>query len=113
MNYEAKIIRVVDGDTVDADIYLGFDITMRQRLRLYGINTPETRSRDPVEKANGLKAKEYLVSELKKCKNEVSIKVHGTGKYGRPLVEIYIGSINVNQLLVQNGYAAPYFGGKR
>jgi len=53
------------------------------------------------------------VSELKKCKNEVSIKVYGSGKFGRPLVEIYIGSINVNQLLVQNGYAAPYFGGKR
>jgi len=113
MNYEAKIVRVVDGDTVDADIYLGFDITMRQRLRLYGVNTPETRSRDLVEKANGLKAKEYLADELKKCNNEVSIKVHGTGKYGRPLVEIYIGSINVNQLLIQNGHAVAYFGGKR
>ena len=92
---------------------MGFHLTLNERIRLIGVDTPETRTRDSVEKANGLKAKEYLVSELKKCKNEVSIKVHGSGKYGRPLVEIYIGSINVNQLLVQNGHAAPYFGGKR
>ena len=113
MLYKARIIRVVDGDTVDVDIDLGFDLTMRQRLRLYGINTPETRSRDLVEKANGLKAKKYLIEELRKAGNIVDIKVHGSGKYGRPLVEIYIGSINVNQLLVQNGHAKVYFGGKR
>ena len=64
MNYDAKIVRVVDGDTVDADIFLGFDINMRQRLRLYGVNAPETRSRDPVEKARGLKAMKFLVDPL-------------------------------------------------
>ena len=113
MNYDAKIVRVVDGDTVDADIFLGFDITMRQRLRLYGVNAPETRSRDPVEKARGLKAKEFLVDALKVCNNEVIINVHGSGKFGRPLVEIYISDVNLNDQLVFHGHAVAYFGGKR
>ena len=113
MNYDAKIVRVVDGDTVDADIFLGFDITMRQRLRLYGVNAPETRSRDPVEKARGLKAKKFLVDALKVCNNEVVINVHGSGKFGRPLVEIYISDVNLNQQLIFHGHAVAYLGGKR
>jgi len=111
--YKAKVTRVVDGDTIDVDIDLGFDLTLKQRLRLYGINTPEIRSRDPIEKASGLKSKKFLANELKKSDNVIDIKVHGTGKFGRPLVEIYIGSLNINQLLIENGYAVPYFGGKK
>ena len=99
MQFQAKVRRVVDGDTLDLDIDLGFHITLSERVRLMGIDTPETRSRDPIEKSSGLIAK--------------VIKVHGFGKFGRPLVDLYKGSVCLNEQLVLLGLAVPYFGGKR
>ena len=109
--YKAKVRRVVDGDTLDLDIDLGFRITLRERVRLMGIDTPETRTRDPVEKANGLKSKEFVKGFV--ADGSVVIRVHGFGKFGRPLVDLYKGDICLNERLVQMGLAVPYFGGKR
>ena len=109
--YKAKVRRVVDGDTLDLDIDLGFRITLRERVRLMGIDTPETRSRDLVEKADGLKAKEFVIGFV--VDGDVVIKVHGFGKFGRLLVDLYKGSVCLNDQLVLLGLASPYFGGKR
>ena len=109
--YKAKVRRVVDGDTLDLDIDLGFRITLRERVRLMGIDTPETRTRDPIEKANGLKSKEFVIGFV--ADGSVAIKVHGFGKFGRPLVDLYKGSVCLNDQLVLYGLAVPYFGGKR
>ena len=109
--YKAKVRRVVDGDTLDLDIDLGFRITLRERVRLMGIDTPETRTRDPIEKANGLKSKEFVIGFV--ADGSVIIKVHGFGKFGRPLVDLYKGSVCLNDQLVLYGLAVPYFGGKR
>ena len=111
MQFQAKVRRVVDGDTLDLDIDLGFHITLSERVRLMGVDTPETRSRDLVEKADGLKAKEFVIGFV--ADGDVVIKVHGFGKFGRPLVDLYKGSVCLNDQLVLHGLAAPYFGGKR
>ena len=111
MQFQARVKRVVDGDTLDLDIDLGFRITLRERVRLMGIDTPETRTRDPVEKANGLKSKEFVIGFI--ADGSVIIKVHGFGKFGRPLVDLYKDDICLNERLVQMGLAVPYFGGKR
>lgn len=113
MELDAKVIRVLDGDTVDVLFQFPFDITVKKRVRLYGINTPETRTRDKVEKAKGLKAKERLVQLLKEAKMQCSVKYYGDGKFGRPLGELFINGVNLNQVLVKEGHAVPYFGGKR
>tara|TARA_Y100000310_G_scaffold60712_1_gene56024 strand:+ start:1261 stop:1494 length:234 start_codon:yes stop_codon:yes gene_type:complete len=76
-----------------------------------GIDTPETRTRNLVEKADGLKAKEFVIGFV--ADGNVVIKVHGFGKFGRPLVDLYKGSVCLNDQLVLHGLAAPYFGGKR
>ncbi len=111
MQFQAKVRRVVDGDTLDLDIDLGFHITLSERVRLMGIDTPETRTRNLVEKADGLKAKEFVIGFV--ADGNVVIKVHGFGKFGRPLVDLYKGSVCLNDQLVLHGLAAPYFGGKR
>ena len=111
MQFQAKVRRVVDGDTLDLDIDLGFHITLSERVRLMGIDTPETRTRNLVEKADGLKAKEFVIGFV--ADGSVVIKVHGFGKFGRPLVDLYKGSVCLNDQLVLHGLAAPYFGGKR
>ena len=111
MQFQAKVKRVVDGDTLDLDIDLGFHITLSERVRLMGIDTPETRTRNLVEKADGLKAKEFVIGFV--ADGSVVIKVHGFGKFGRPLVDLYKGSVCLNDQLVLHGLAAPYFGGKR
>ena len=111
MQFQAKVRRVIDGDTLDLDIDLGFHITLSERVRLMGIDTPETRTRKLVEKADGLKAKEFVIGFV--ADGSVVIKVHGFGKFGRPLVDLYKGSVCLNDQLVLHGLAAPYFGGKR
>ena len=111
MQFQAKVRRVIDGDTLDLDIDLGFHITLSERVRLMGIDTPETRTRNLVEKADGLKAKEFVIGFV--ADGSVVIKVHGFGKFGRPLVDLYKGSVCLNDQLVLHGLAAPYFGGKR
>ena len=111
MQFQAKVRRVVDGDTLDLDIDLGFNITLSERIRLMGVDTPETRSRDLVEKANGLKSKRFVEDFV--GSGNVMIKVHGFGKFGRPLADLIVDGVNLNQRLVELGLAAPYFGGKR
>tara|TARA_R110000787_G_scaffold14600_1_gene44918 strand:- start:1572 stop:1928 length:357 start_codon:yes stop_codon:yes gene_type:complete len=114
--YHATIDRVVDGDTVDINIDLGFDVILsKQRVRLLGINCPESRTRDLEEKKLGLAAKEFLQECLEEHGGKVIIKtsLDKKGKFGRLLGEIFVDDININNLLITEGHAVPYFGGKR
>jgi len=108
--YPAKIIRVVDGDTVDAEIDLGFDITLRKRVRLYGIDTPESRTSDPVEKRFGLLATHELNTRLQDTDYYVSLKTFGEDKFGRVLGELWQLNENLNQWLVDEHHAVAYTG---
>tara|TARA_R100000808_G_scaffold7945_5_gene22793 strand:+ start:152 stop:520 length:369 start_codon:yes stop_codon:yes gene_type:complete len=114
-HYSAKVTRVVDGDTVDAFVDLGFDIHSKQRVRLYGINTPECRTRDKDEKKAGLAAKARLVEMLKENKNKCVIKtsLDKKGKYGRVLGVLYVNDVDLNEALVNEGHAKQYYGGSR
>ena len=126
--YEYKIHsvdRIIDGDTIDVTIDLGFDILFKTRVRLYGINTPESRTRDLEEKKLGLAAKERLSEVLNHAthmRHHLLLQTKEKGKFGRYLGIIIIQDsrpdhtedrTNVNQLLVEEGHAVEYFGGKR
>lgn len=114
-HYSAEVTRVVDGDTVDAFVDLGFDMHSKQRVRLYGINTPECRTRDREEKKAGLAAKARLVEMLKENKNKCVIKTRldKKGKFGRVLGVLYVNDCDLNTQLVIEGYAERYYGGTR
>ena len=120
-NYKAKLIRVVDGDTVDALIDVGFDIWFKKRIRYKGIDTWESRTRDLDEKKKGLAAKARNKELLESVSNKSGyfrIKSYGTGKYGRVLADIYIqdsdyNHIWVNKQLITEGHAYKYEGGKK
>ena len=110
--YKTKIRRFVDGDTVDVDIDLGFGIVLaKQRIRLYGIDTPESRTRDKEEKFYGKLAAQFLKDQCKKgsC---ITLRTHldMKGKYGRILGEIIIDGVNINQLMVEQHMAVEYHG---
>ena len=108
--YKATIKYIVDGDTVDVDIDLGFDVWLRnQRVRLYGIDTPECRTRNKKEKAHGLLAKDYVEKALK-LGEVYSLRTKETGKFGRYLGEIKVGRTNINNLLIKELLAVPYQG---
>lgn len=114
--YNCNIVRVVDGDTVDVDIDLGFGIWVRnERVRLYGIDTPESRTRDLREKFYGKYATEYLIAKLgESC--ILRTKKDRAGKFGRVLGEfvVYDGHSdswkNVNEMMVRDFIAVPYHG---
>lgn len=111
--YKAIITRVIDGDTVDVDIDLGFEVWLRnQRIRLYGIDTPESRTSDKVEKVFGNLAKEKILSFCPVGEHIVlQTKADDSrGKYGRILGELIVDGVNVNQYMVENSYAVEYFG---
>tara|TARA_A100001011_G_scaffold224374_1_gene232313 strand:- start:660 stop:1004 length:345 start_codon:yes stop_codon:yes gene_type:complete len=110
--YAVEVIRVVDGDTVDVQIDLGFNVWHKCRVRMVGINAPESRTRDKEEKKRGLAAKDWLANQFY---TEANIELHskGKGKFGRVLGEFYIDDININQLMVDKGHAVEYYGGKR
>ena len=113
-NYDVEVKRVVDGDTVDVMIDLGFNTHIKRRVRMYGINAPESRTRDLEEKKRGLAAKERLKEIL--ASDKIIMKSHGKGKYGRILGELFVEKaqeISVNNMLVREGHANEYFGGKR
>tara|TARA_R100001082_G_scaffold73682_2_gene42409 strand:+ start:1171 stop:1566 length:396 start_codon:yes stop_codon:yes gene_type:complete len=121
-NYNAKCTRVVDGDTIDAEIDLGFDIKVSKRIRLAGINAPESRTRNKVEKKLGLAAKEKLIEILEGAANCFELESQELGKYGRVLGKLHIDRIAgkdvitkvcINDELVKLGYATEYDGGKR
>ena len=109
-----EVRNVVDGDTVDVVIDLGFDILFASRVRLAGIDTPESRTTDKAEKALGLEAKEYLKKQLKDAKSVVirTEKMNSSEKYGRILGWVYINgeSESVNNKMIKDGYAWGYLG---
>ena len=115
--YKVKITRVVDGDTVDAEVDLGFDTFIKDRIRLMGLDTPEARTRNKKEKALGLAAKAYLKELLKENKGDIILRTskEGKGKFGRILgtLLIYDGKTSVNQMLIDEGHARNYFGGSK
>tara|TARA_Y100001937_G_scaffold32914_1_gene46951 strand:+ start:32 stop:385 length:354 start_codon:yes stop_codon:yes gene_type:complete len=114
--YNAVLERVIDGDTVDATIDLGFDTWKKTRIRFYGINTPESRTRDLEEKKRGLAAKDRLIEILKANDNKFVLQSHGVGKYGRCLGELFVetlGETSVQETLINEGHGVAYFGGKR
>jgi len=110
--YNAKLDRVVDGDTVDALVDLGFNTWKKVRIRMMGMNAPESRTRDLEEKKLGLAAKARLIEIL--GDGEFTLQSHGVGKYGRCLGEIFRESdVSINRQLINEGHATEYFGGKR
>ena len=106
--YDAELIRVVDGDTVDAWIDLGFSITIRRRIRLWAIDAPETRTLDLQEKAEGFKAKNRLIEILELNRGQFMVRSQGVDKYGRCLGEIYIQDVNINKQLLAEGLVGVY-----
>lgn len=108
--YTCELIRVIDGDTVDAWIDLGFDIKIRKRIRLVGINAPETRTRNLEEKHAGLRTKARVVELVNQSDNKFILKSHGVGKFGRCLGELYVDNHtrSVNDLLILEGLADKY-----
>jgi micrococcal nuclease len=112
--YVRKVEGVVDGDTIDVLIDLGFDILFASRVRLAGIDTPESRTKDLAEKALGLEAKEYLKKALKDAKSVVikTEKMDSSEKYGRILGWIYVNgdSVSLNDMMINDGYAWGYLG---
>ena len=119
--YRAKLDRVVDGDTVDALIDVGFDIWFKKRFRFKGVDTWESRTRNLEEKALGLKAKARTKELLEKVSSKSGyfrIKSYGLGKYGRVLADVFImdkdgKQWNVNETLITEGHAYIYDGGKK
>ena len=116
--YEAECLRVVDGDTIDCRIDLGFDVWVKKRIRFYGINTPESRTRDLEEKKRGIAAKARVVDLLRTNEGRFVLKSDGVGKYGRVLGELFVDVgeedlLNVKDVLIREGHGTEYFGGKR
>jgi micrococcal nuclease len=111
--YNAKCTRVVDGDTIDAQIDLGFDVHKKIRIRMVGINTPESRTRDLEEKKRGLAAKYRVKELLESQENKFILHSQGVGKYGRCLGVIFLGESKLQDILLEEGHAVEYFGGKR
>jgi len=116
-----EINRVLDGDTIDVTIDLGFDLYKKERVRVAGVDTPEKRTRNLEEKALGIEATNWLKEKLEGAINgddELSVRtelVGGTGKYGRLLGWLYIGddSVSLNEQMINEGYALPYAGGTK
>ena len=112
--YVRKVDNVVDGDTIDVLIDLGFDILFSSRVRLAGIDTPESRTKDLKEKALGLESKEYLKKALKDAKSVVikTEKMDSSEKYGRILGWVYINgdTVSLNDMMINDGYAWGYLG---
>ena len=123
--YKCKVLRVVDGDTVDVDIDLGFGVWLhRERVRVMGIDTPESRTRDKVEKAFGLAAKSHVkdmlpIGSIQILKTEVDKSGEDAkGKFGRILGDFLLdqddGSIKrMTEIMIEDGHAVPYFGGSK
>jgi micrococcal nuclease len=112
-----SVHKVVDGDTIDADIDLGFDISLTKRIRLAGIDTPESRTTDAYEKKLGLEVKDWLKHRLEFAK-DILIKTElpdSTEKYGRIIGHLYINGeeVSINNQMIVEGYAWEYDGGTK
>jgi micrococcal nuclease len=108
--YNCNVKRVVDGDTVDVIIDLGFDISYSSRVRLFGIDTPESRTRDKDEKARGLISKDFLKSYLDKGSVVIRTRKDKKGKFGRILGEMIVEDTNINELMIKEHHAVKYHG---
>jgi micrococcal nuclease len=112
--YVKKVSKVVVGDTIDVDIDLGFDISFSSRVRLAGIDTPESRTTDKMEKALGLESKEYLKKAIDSSKSVVikTEKMDSSEKYGRILGWVFLdgSEVSINQKMINEGYAWGYMG---
>ena len=116
-----EIVKVLDGDTIDVLIDLGFDLFKKERVRIAGVDTPEKRTRDLEEKALGIDATNWLKDKLESTlsgDDELSIRtelVGGVGKYGRLLGWLYVGedTVSLNELMITEGYAWEYDGGTK
>ena len=120
--YKIKSIdHIVDGDTFDCSVDLGFNISHKIRVRMYGINTPESRTRDLEEKARGLASKKRLIELLEQHEGDLILQTNKKGKYGRYLGTVFADQnagdgqeqTNINRQLIEEGFAVEYFGGKR
>ena len=113
--YFCEVTRIVDGDTLDVDIDLGFATKLtKQRIRMLGIDTPESRTRDLEEKARGLLSKKFLLSTCP-IGSTIRLRSHGKGKFGRILGEIFTpeGEVSINKQMCDEGYAVEYYGGNK
>ena len=109
-----EVVKVVDGDTIDIVIDLGFNLSKKERVRLAGIDSPESRTKDLEEKELGLESKEFLKRRLEDGKaSGLRVKTEKDGKYGRMLGWIYCGDTNINTEMVDRGYAWFYSGGSK
>ena len=112
--YVKKVTKVVDGDTIDVDIDLGFDISFSSRVRLAGIDTPESRTTDKMEKALGLEAKAYLKHEIEAAKSVVikTEQMDSSEKYGRILGWVFLdgSTVSLNEKMITDGHAWGYLG---
>ena len=112
--YQAELTRIVDGDTLDCIIDIGFSVFVKKRVRLHGIDTWESRTRDLKEKAKGLAAKAILKELIKENGNHFTLVSYELGKYGRVLGEIILDDDrNVNDILIEEKHAYPYGGGNK
>ena len=107
-----RVSKVVDGDTIDVDIDLGFDISFSSRVRLAGIDAPESRTKDLYEKKLGLESKEWLKKALEHGKTVVikTEKINSTEKFGRVLGWLFVDDVNLNLAMIDQGYAWSYMG---
>lgn len=121
--YKVSLVKVVDGDTVDVDIDLGFGMTYKkQRVRMVGIDTPESRTRDLVEKKFGKASKKHLKRLLEEC-DSISLVSHDKGKFGRILGTLYGHhaeghpqfelKVDINEQMIEDSHAVPYGGGNK
>ena len=113
--YYCEVVRIIDGDTLDVDIDLGFSTKLtKQRIRMLGIDTPESRTRDLEEKSRGLLSKKFLM-DLCPVGSKIKLVSHGKGKFGRILGEIFIhqGVLSINKHMCNEGYAVEYYGGNK
>ena len=110
-----SVDRVVDGDTIDISIDLGFDLTKKERVRLAGIDTPETRTKNPKEKEMGYQATEFLEMHLMEA-TKLTVKTEKDGKFGRMLGWLYKSEndvTSINETMIDEGYAWAYDGGTK
>ena len=118
--YFCKVTRVVDCDTIDVEVDLGFDIIHRARVRMMGIDTPESRTRNKAEKVLGLASKARLKELLANRRVKLETSKEGKGKFGRILATVWTSDkkgveeyVNINEKLIEEGHARPYFGGSK
>ncbi len=113
--YKVSVSRVVDGDTVDVDVDLGFGVWLRnERVRLAGVDTPEKRTRDAAEKKAGIKASEFTAKMLNEAEEIVLVSHEkGKGKYGRILGTLMCDGMSLNDALISSGNAKEYWGGTK